>query len=337
VEHDEQDSRRRRAKAAREAPPRRGEEPVMSKGHLRGIGPAVRLAVAAAAVLIASPSAAQPARGMGGIGITVFEDSNYRGDNATFRNDEPDLRRARFDGRISSLQVAPGEVWEVCEGRNYQPPCQVFSGNEPDLGRRSWNDRISSLRRVRQAGRGPFASNPGTVVLYSDELFRGQSMTITGAVPSLGGFNDRARSVRVTGGAWELCEDSDYRKCRVVDRDWSNLSSIDMSRRVSSVRPAFNGRGSNVYRPPVAVRRPRLVLFDRDRYRGESRAIEAASRGLGGFGNRAQSVQVIGTWQMCDGTDFTGHCVTVSEDIPNLGSLGLNNRVSSARPLGPAR
>ncbi len=299
--------------------------------------PVVRLIVAAAVVLMARALAAQPVTGMGGVGITVFEDSNYRGDNATFRNDEPDLRRARFANRISSLQVAQGEMWEVCEGRNYQPPCQVFSGNEPNLDRRNWNDRISSLRRVRQAGGGPFSPNAGTVVLYTDELFRGQSMTITGGVPSLGGFNDRARSVRVTGGSWELCEDSDYRKCRVVDRDWSNLASIDMSRRVSSVRPAFNGRGANVYRPPAAVRRPRLVLFDRDRYRGESRVLESASRGLGGFGNRAQSVQVTGMWQMCDGTDFTGHCVTVSEDIPNLGSLGLNNRVSSARPLGQGR
>jgi hypothetical protein len=295
------------------------------------------IAAAAGLLLVAVPSGAQPPRGMGGIGITVFEDSNFRGDNATFRNDEPDLRRARFAGRISSLQVAPGEVWEVCEGQNYQPPCQVFSGNEPNLDRRNWNDRISSLRRVRQAGRGPFGSNAGSVVLYSDDLFRGQSMTITGAVPSLGGFNDRAESVRITSGAWELCEDSDYRKCRVVDRDWSNLASIDMSRRVSSVRPAFNGREGNVYQPPTAVRRPRLVLFDRDRYRGESRAFETASRGLGGFGNQAQSLEVIGTWQICDGTDFTGHCATVSEDIPNLGSLGLNNRVSSARPLGPRR
>jgi hypothetical protein len=315
----------------------RFEEAMMSKRNPPGMAPVVRLLAAAASLLIALPCAAQPARGMGGIGITVFEDSNYRGDNATFRNDEPDLRRARFDDRISSLQVAPGEVWEVCEGRNYQPPCQVFSGNEPNLDRRNWNDRIGSLRRVRQAGRGPFGPNAGSVVLYSDEVVRGQSMTITGAVPSLGGFNDRARSIRITGGAWELCEDSDYRKCRVVDRDWSNLASIDLSRRVSSVRPAFNGREGNVYQPPAAVRRPRLVLFDRDRYRGESRVIEAASRGLGGFGNRAQSVQVIGTWQICDGSDFTGRCATVSEDIPNLGSLGLNNRVSSARPLGPRR
>jgi hypothetical protein len=55
---------------------------------------------------------------------------------------------------------------------------------------------------------------------------------------------------------------------------------------------------------------------------------------LGAMGNRAQSVQVIGTWELCDGPDFTGRCVTLSQNVPNLGAYGLNNRVTSARPVG---
>jgi beta/gamma crystallin len=279
---------------------------------------------------LATLAAAAPQVGqMGGVGITVFEDANFRGENATFRDDQPDLRRARMESRISSLQVAPGELWEVCEQPNYGGRCQVFSGSEPDLSRRSWNDRISSLRRVRGGGGMPPQPGQGGLVLFSDEFYRGQARAFEIATPSLGSFNDRAQSARVYWGQWELCDDSGYRNCRVVDRDWPNLASIGLSEKVSSVRP-LGGGGIAVPRPPVV--RPRLVLYDRARYRGASRALDNASGGLGGFGNRAQSAQVIGTWELCDGASFSGRCVTVSQNVPNLGSLGMNNRVSSARP-----
>jgi Beta/Gamma crystallin len=59
-----------------------------------------------------TPSSAQE-RQMGGVGITVFADSNFRGQGATFRQDVRDLARHDFNDRISSLRVAPGEQWEV--------------------------------------------------------------------------------------------------------------------------------------------------------------------------------------------------------------------------------
>src|SRR4051812_25650463 len=91
-------------------------------------------AMAGAATLFALTTVAvvaQPrqSRQIGGVGVTVYDDIGYRGDNATFRNDEPDLSRSRFAGKISSLRVADGEVWEGCEGTNYRPPCQVFAGS----------------------------------------------------------------------------------------------------------------------------------------------------------------------------------------------------------------
>jgi Beta/Gamma crystallin len=210
----------------------------------------------AAAATLGAAAAAQPqARQMGGIGITVYSDANYRGDNATFRNDEPDLRQARFEGRISSFRIADGEVWEVCEGINYRPPCQVFSGTESNLQNRNWNDRIMSLRRVRGGnGRGdggfPFPRGGGGgggggeragLILYSDKRFRGSERRIVGPTSSLGSFNDRAESVRVNGGVWELCEDNDYGKCRSVDRDLPDLGSIGLNKRLSSARPLYGG------------------------------------------------------------------------------------------------
>src|SRR3954454_16398960 len=131
-------------------------------------------------------------RQMGGVGITVYDDAGFRGENATFRSDQPDLGPAGFGSRISSLQGDAGEIWEGCANTEYRPPCQVFSGTEPDLRRRNWNDRIASLRRVR-GGRGALPLPPPvsghSLTLYSDDRFRGSTRLVTGPTSSLGSFN----------------------------------------------------------------------------------------------------------------------------------------------------
>src|SRR5215218_10724436 len=98
-------------------------------------GLAVAVAALCASTTVAVVAQPRQPRQIGGVGITVYDDIGFRGDNATFRNDEPDLGSARFGGKISSLRVAEGELWEGCAGTNYRPPCQVFSGSESDLRR----------------------------------------------------------------------------------------------------------------------------------------------------------------------------------------------------------
>jgi hypothetical protein len=185
---------------------------------------------------------------MGGGGITVFRDENFRGENAMFRQDVPDLRRYSFSDRITSLRVAPGEYWEACERANYQGRCQVFSGDERDLRRVGWTDRISSLRRVRGGGGGGGGGYPGPrppdsrggIVLYDDPYFRGNALPMSGPSENLRfqRFHDRAESVRVLSGRWELCAEPNYRRCQIVDRDVANLSSLGLNKKLSSVRPA---------------------------------------------------------------------------------------------------
>jgi hypothetical protein len=97
----------------------------------------------------ALPLGAAQERQMSGAGITVFADSNFRGRSATFREDVFDL--AQYGGlndRITSLRVAPGEQWEVCEHSNYQGRCVVVSGDEPDLRRNSWSECDERLRAL---------------------------------------------------------------------------------------------------------------------------------------------------------------------------------------------
>jgi len=176
---------------------------------------------------------------MGGVGITVFEDPEFRGKNATFRDDVPDLRKFNLNDRITSLRIARGETWEVCIDVDYGGRCQVFSGSEPDLHDRSgWNDEISSLRRIRggRAGVRPPTGQP-QIVLYDRTGFRGSSRQLTGPMSSLGSFGARVQSVRIMGGRWELCEGTRWSdRCLTVNESITDLGRAGLSR-VSSARP----------------------------------------------------------------------------------------------------
>src|SRR5688572_25151865 len=177
----------------------------------------VGLASLALTLAAFSPAQTFPERQIGGIGVTVFRDENFRGRSATFRQDVPDLKQYGFNDRITSLRVAPGQYWEACERPRYQGRCQVFSGEESDLRRAGWTDQISSLRRVRGEGRRPSLGKFG-IVLYDEPVFRGRSITVKDAVDNLRSrsFHDRTESVRIVSGTWELCAEPGYRRCQTV-------------------------------------------------------------------------------------------------------------------------
>jgi hypothetical protein len=307
----------------------------MTPRFVRSIG-----LVAAVALSFAIPTPAQsfPERQIGGTGITVFRDENFRGQNATFRQDVPDLRQYGLNDRITSLTVAPGEYWEACESTNYQGRCQIFSGEERNLGRVGWTDKISSLRRVR-GGRGGEGFPPPFgkfgIVLYDEPLFRGRSIIVKEPIENLRSqnFHDRAESVRVVAGTWELCAEPRFRRCQTVSRDIAHLSTVGLNKRLSSARPAGWGSTGGNY-PPPDPGNARLVLFEGEGYRGPSLTLDAASGDLAGFGGRARSLQVLsGTWLVCDGPRFSGRCQQVSESVPELDRWGLAGRVMSARPV----
>lgn len=304
-----------------------------------------RCAVAALVLLTLSWSAHAQERQMGGIGLTVFSDSNYHGRNATFREDTPMLGPYGLDDRISSLQVGPGEIWEVCEFPNYGGRCQIFSGAQTDLKRVGWSDIISSVRRMRSPGNAGYPPGgiypPGQppvvgvgLELFSNTRFQGERRMVTSEVPDLRriDFNDRASSLRLgQSEPWEVCVEANYRGCRVVNTDWPDLSGLAMNERISSVRPWSQG---GVVQPPPQFDPGRIVLYDDRSFRGKSFVIVDARPVLTGFQDKAESVQVFnGVWELCDRPDFGGRCVKVTSNVSDLGSLGLRNRVSSARPV----
>ena len=80
------------------------------------------------------------------------------------------------------------------------------------------------------------------VTFYEGEDFRGRSFASSSWVSDFTryGFNDRASSVIVSGGRWELCEDVRFEGRCVVLRpgNYDSLRAMGMNDRVSSVRPA---------------------------------------------------------------------------------------------------
>ena len=99
------------------------------------------------------PGYDRPGQG-GGYGnetITVYRDSNYRGQSMSFRSEVSNLRSSGMNDQISSIRVGRGD-WEVCTDANFRGDCRVIREDARDLNRMNLNDKISSIRPVRRGG-----------------------------------------------------------------------------------------------------------------------------------------------------------------------------------------
>lgn len=271
----------------------------------------------------------------GGVGITVYEDINFGGRSAAFVREVGNLRTTGLDGRVSSLRIAPGEYWEVCDGRDFGGRCQVFSGDQPDLRDSRWNDRISSIRPVRGRGRQSAPDVPGSPLFSPLELFAGrdysgQRVAISEPTSDLKrrDFADRAISLRVPRGqSWDVCVNVNYDDCRIVDADVPDLATIGLTRLISSVRP-HDVRGRGDFRPG-----PRLVLYQSPGFRGRSMSTEEPMISVNFFNELSGSAEILGgRWELCDRPRFGGNCVTLTESVRDLRTLNLRDPVASVRP-----
>ena len=82
------------------------------------------------------------------------------------------------------------------------------------------------------------------VSFYENEGFRGRVFSVNQTVGNFAdtGFNDRASSVVVDRGRWEVCEDAGFRGHCVILRQGSydSLRGLGLENRISSVRPVKN-------------------------------------------------------------------------------------------------
>jgi uncharacterized protein YcfJ len=112
------------------------------------------------------------------------------------------------------------------------------------------------------------------VTFYEGEGFRGRTFASVSPVENFQrvGFNDRASSVIVDGGRWEVCEDSHFKgRCAVLRRgNYESLSAMGMNDRISSTRPVpRRSHYDNEAPQPVAAvtpyeyrRRPNERMFE---------------------------------------------------------------------------
>jgi len=102
--------------------------------------------LAAAAVLATLTTAASAGE------LTLFADSNFRGNHVTLQRDARNLADYGFNDRVSSIAIRSG-VWELCEHANFGGRCVELRPGEyrtlPDF-----NDSVSSLREVARGGPG---------------------------------------------------------------------------------------------------------------------------------------------------------------------------------------
>ena len=115
----------------------------------------------------------------------------------------------------------------------------------------------------------------GQITFYEGEGFRGWVFATSATVDNLAqtGFNDRASSVVIERGRWEVCEHAYFKgRCVILRRgSYDSLASMGMNDRISSVRPVVReARFDNEVAPPLVVpnyeyrRRPDERLYEAD-------------------------------------------------------------------------
>ena len=80
-----------------------------------------------------------------------------------------------------------------------------------------------------------------------------------------------------------------------------------------------------------------VTFYSQDGFEGRTFSTQQRIGNLerSGFNDRASSVVVVGQrWQVCEAVRFDGRCTVLRPgQYPSLAAMGLNDRISSARPL----
>jgi uncharacterized protein YcfJ len=97
------------------------------------------------------------------------------------------------------------------------------------------------------------------ITFYENDGFRGRAFTTSKPVRNFStfGFNDRASSVVVESGRWDVCENSNFGGACVVLRrgSYASLGDMGLNDQLSSTRPS-NIRNANAPDAPAPMREP---------------------------------------------------------------------------------
>ena len=268
--------------------------------------------------------------------IVLFNGPEFNGRRFTADHTVANLAEEGFNDRASSVIVNRG-AWQVCTDAYFRGRCATLQrGEYPDLAQVGLGNQISSARELGIVpSPGPGGGRPAAVTLYEDFGFRGTSLNVEQTLPNLSrsDFNDRARSLIVHEGTWELCRDDGFRGgCQTFGPGrYADLGALDGAS--SSIRPIAAGGGGD----GGWGRGARVILYEAPGFGGRRMAIDETylpNLASTGFNDRASSIRVErGYGMFCSDHDFRGTCRTFGPgDYAQL-PPGLNDRISSGRRI----
>lgn len=185
----------------------------------------------------------------------------------------------------------------------------------------------------------------GEVLIYERADFRGRSIAVRDDLGDfeLAGMNDRAASLYVLSGTWELCTEAYYRgSCRYYEPG-QYRSLGEQARRISSGRLVGAGQGAgHVLRPGAGrwqdVGRGDVSLFDARDFRGFLATLSDPARDFDRLGINDKVASIIvnrGTWEFCTDAQFRGACHVYGPGEYRSLASGRDDAYSSARALQP--
>jgi hypothetical protein len=275
--------------------------------------------------------------------ITFFEHPDFTGRRFGSNYSVNNLADQGFNDRASSIVVRNG-AWQLCTDAYFRGRCVTLQpGEYRNLAQIGLSNSISSARElgiVPPGGPGGPGSGRGpSVTLYEDFGFRGSSLDVDHSLANLArsDFNDRARSLIVHEGTWELCRDDGFRGgCQTYGPGrHANLGTLGGEG--SSLRPVAAGGPGGPAGPGSWGGGARVVLYEQQNFGGRRIAVDTEflpNLASTGFNDRASSLRVErGYWMFCSDASFQGTCRTFGPgDYPQL-PPGLNNAISSGRRI----
>lgn len=290
--------------------------------------------------------------------ISLYTDDSFKGRVVVLRDTTDDLSRVNFNDTVSSIRVGSG-TWEVCVHANFKGECKTLERGEyrsmPGM-----NDKISSVRELdgrRDAGHRP-EPQPDTpppggspppppprdspppppperergaaLEVFAASNLRGASVDVNSDRDDFTdiGFNDRASSIRVRRGYWQLCSDANFHgSCRVYGPGIYDLTR-SLEGKLSSAR-LVDPREEN--RP--ANDEPLVLLYPRAFMGGRGLPVNRDISDLVRLNFNDQTSSIVideGEWEVCTDAHYGGTCKVLERG--SYGTLDtLDRRISSLR------
>jgi hypothetical protein len=181
----------------------------------------------------------------GGEAVELFDRQNFAGPIRTLRGPTPNFEPLGINDAAASLIVHRG-TWLFCTDAFYRGECVTYGpGRYPNLPGK--DDRYSSAKPQEGGwgggghggwgGAGGDEDGPARIRLFEYANFGGRSIWLDRDNANFDrlGFNDRAESVIVEGGAWRLCSDANGDgQCRAFRPGQYPVLPPELSNRISS-------------------------------------------------------------------------------------------------------